>query len=58
MRCVLCFEHKAVPGIIRVVLMCYFSSFFYFYMYGSVFDLSRAPVFSPTQITPVLPIKT
>ena len=49
LRCVLSFEHRAVPGIIRVVVMCYFSSFFFFYIH--VFDLSRAPVFPPMQIT-------
>ena len=51
--------------VIRIVVYYwYFPSFFFFFymyqacMYVYLFDLSRPPVFSPTQITPVLPIRT
>ena len=51
---VLSLEHRAVPGIIRVVVY-YLSSVFLFYMY--VFDLLRPSVFSPKKIFPVPPIR-
>ena len=44
LRCVLSFEHRAVPGIIRVVVY-HFSSFFFFYMYS--IRSCTAPCFFP-----------
>ena len=48
LRCVLYFEHRAVPGIIRIAVY-YFSSFFFFYMHlvfhGPLF-------FSPRKVPP------
>ena len=46
LRCVLSFEHRAVPGIMRVVV--YGVLLFLFFLFLHVFDLSRPPVFSPT----------
>ena len=48
LRCVLSFEHRAVPGIIRVVVMCYFPSFFLFYMYL----IFHGPLFFPPRKLP------
>ena len=55
LRCVLSFENRAVPGIMRVVYGVLLFLFFLFL--HVVFDLSRPPIFSPTQITPILPIR-
>ena len=57
LRCVLSFEHGAVPGIMRAVVhgVLLFLFFFFFYMYL----IFHGPLFfCPTQITPVLPIRT
>ena len=43
LRCVLSFEHRAVPGIIRVGVYFFFSSFFFFYMYS----ILHGPLFFP-----------
>ena len=53
LRCVLSFEHRAEPDIIRVVLMCYFSSsiFFFFYMYV-VYLIFHGPLFFPPRKLP------
>ena len=59
-RCAVCFLSKIeqyVPGIynaccVRSTTFPLFSSTCHI-----VFDLSRPPVFSPTQITPILPIR-
>ena len=57
LRCVLSFENRAVPGIMHVVYGVLLFLFFFFFFYMYVFDLSWPPVFSPTQITPILPIR-
>ena len=56
LRCVLSFEHRAVPGIMSVVV--YGVLLFLFFLFLHVFDLSWPPVFSPTQFTLILPIRT
>ena len=48
LRCVLSFEHRAVPGIIRVVVY-FFSSFFFFYM---MYLLFHGPLFFPPRKVP------
>ena len=57
LRCVLSFENRAVSTgynacCVRSTTFPLFSSTCHI-----VFDLSRPPVFSPTQITPILPIR-
>ena len=56
LRCVLSFEHRAVPGIIRVVV--YYSYFFFFYMYlifhGPLFfPHAKYPSTADQNVTPV-----
>ena len=48
LRCVLSFEHRAVPGIIRRRVVYYFSSFFFFYMYL----IFHGPLFFPPRKLP------
>ena len=54
LRCAF-FRKKAVPGIMHIVYGVLLFPFFFLFLH--VFDLSRPPVFSPTQITPILPIR-
>ena len=49
---VLSFEHRAVPGIIRVVVMCYLSSFFFFYTMYAFNLIFHGPLFFPPRKLP------
>ena len=51
LRCVLSFEHRALPGIMRVLLWTeyYFSSFFFFFRLYLIF---HGPLFFPPRKLP------